>query len=73
MDVDQAGSPEVGAEREFEPQGPRPIKKLSNDVINQIAAAEVGDSSLSTTAQLEQEENAPGFFLGANISQVNVM
>lgn len=26
---------------EYEPAGPRPIKKLSKDVVNQIAAAEV--------------------------------
>lgn len=36
------GVDETEAEQTFEPQGPRPIKKLSNDVINQIAAAEVG-------------------------------
>jgi hypothetical protein len=39
MDVDPLDTPV--AEAEYEPQGPRPIKKLSNDVINQIAAAEV--------------------------------
>jgi DNA mismatch repair ATPase MutL len=29
-------------EVEYEPAGPKPIKKLSKDVVNQIAAAEVG-------------------------------
>jgi hypothetical protein len=28
-------------ETEYEPAGPKPIKQLSKDVINQIAAAEV--------------------------------
>jgi hypothetical protein len=28
-------------EVEYEPAGPKPIKKLSKDVVNQIAAAEV--------------------------------
>lgn len=36
MDVD------VGPSESYEPAGPRPIKKLSKDVVNQIAAAEVG-------------------------------
>jgi hypothetical protein len=38
MEVDQ--DPER-AQRNYEPAGPKPIKKLSKDVINQIAAAEV--------------------------------
>lgn len=35
-------------EVEYEPAGPRPIKKLSKDVINQIAAAEVNPGSLDS-------------------------
>jgi hypothetical protein len=47
MEVDHEpgeGAPdgiENTVEPEYEPKGPRPIIKLSNDVINQIAAAEV--------------------------------
>lgn len=36
MDIDL--QPEV---EEIEPEGPKPIRKLTKDVINQIAAAEV--------------------------------
>ena len=39
-------------EEEYEPAGPRPIKKLSTDVINQIAAAEVRCSALSRQADV---------------------
>ena len=45
LDEPEPGPGGLSAE-EFVPQGPKPIKKLSKDVINQIAAAEV--SSLST-------------------------
>ncbi len=41
MDVDNE-EPPASEEEVFEPQDPRPIKRLSDDVINQIAAAEVG-------------------------------
>ena len=41
MDVDPPAETENGVESEYEPKGPRPIKKLSTDVINSIAAAEV--------------------------------
>lgn len=34
-------------EVEYEPKGPKPIRKLSKDVINQIAAAEVSPFSPS--------------------------
>ena len=36
MDLDEAGPSE-----RYEPAGPKPIRKLSKDVVNHIAAAEV--------------------------------
>ena len=43
MDIDEdvGGGKGTHGEAEYTPVGPRPIKKLSNDVINQIAAAEI--------------------------------
>jgi hypothetical protein len=38
-------------EVEYEPAGPKPIKKLSKDVVNQIAAAEVRLSHHPTVVQ----------------------
>lgn len=38
---------------EYEPVGPRPIQKLSKDVINQIAAAEVGYFHVQLKTHLE--------------------
>jgi len=40
MEIDPPGAADA-EEVEFEPQGPRPIRQLSQDVVNQIAAAEV--------------------------------
>ena len=40
MDIDPPGAAEA-EEEQYEPQGPRPIRQLSQDVVNQIAAAEV--------------------------------
>ena len=37
MEVDEV----AGANQNYEPAGPKPIKKLSKAVVNQIAAAEV--------------------------------
>ena len=48
MEVDEVQESAVvsGGLAEYEPKGPRPIKKLSTDVINSIAAAEVSGSLL---------------------------
>ena len=35
---------DLGASESYEPPGPKPIKKLSRDVVNQIAAAEVNSA-----------------------------
>ena len=57
--MDLAGSNGAG---EYEPSGPRPIKQLSRDVINQIAAAEVSQSGRhllsSTRPRLITEDHA---------------
>lgn len=46
MDIDL--QPEVG---EIEPEGPKPIRKLTKDVINQIAAAEVRPRRVANVSQ----------------------
>jgi hypothetical protein len=43
-------------EVEYEPLGPRPIKRLSKDVINQIAAAEVGPHCHHCDSRLQLSE-----------------
>ena len=35
-------------EAEYEPEGPKPIKKLSKDVVNQIAAAEASPRHIAS-------------------------
>lgn len=46
MDIDLR--PEV---EEIEPEGPKPIRKLTKDVINQIAAAEVRPRRVANVSQ----------------------
>jgi hypothetical protein len=47
---------DVAAEDAYEPKGPKPIYKLSNDVINQIAAAEVGCRASCLPARVDAED-----------------
>lgn len=46
MDIDL--KPEV---EEIEPEGPKPIRKLTKDVINRIAAAEVRPRRVANVSQ----------------------